>query len=146
MFWLYAVEGYHCVMPSLSAAQREHIETNLFQVMADDALNRHNRDFDIVHNHGIWSVAAAAISGYVLDDASLVEKALYGLKGDSESGGFFAQLSQLFRRTVIISKGRITTALRCARCYCWRRPLNGVSRIYRLISSVSRLSVKPVKP
>ncbi|WP_254312973.1 heparinase II/III domain-containing protein [Rahnella aceris] len=96
MFWLYAVEGYHCVMPSLSAAQREHIETNLFQVMADDALNRHSRDFDIVHNHGIWSVAAAAISGYVLDDASLVEKALYGLKGDSESGGFFAQLSQLF--------------------------------------------------
>jgi len=96
MFWLYAVEGYHCVMPSLSAAQREHIETNLFQVMADDALNRHTRDFDIVHNHGIWSVAAAAISGYVLDDASLVEKALYGLKGDSESGGFFAQLSQLF--------------------------------------------------
>lgn len=96
MFWLYAVEGYHCVMPSLSAAQREHIETNLFQVMADDALNRHTRDFDIVHNHGIWSVAAAAISGYVLDDTSLVEKALYGLKGDSESGGFFAQLSQLF--------------------------------------------------
>lgn len=96
MFWLYAVEGYHCVMPLLNAAQREHIETNLFQVMADDALNRHTRDFDIVHNHGIWSVAAAAISGYVLDDASLVEKALYGLKGDSESGGFFAQLSQLF--------------------------------------------------
>ncbi|WP_134705786.1 heparinase II/III family protein [Rahnella sp. CJA17(1/100)] len=96
MFWLYAVEGYHCVMPLLNAAQREHIETNLFQVMADDALNRHTRDFDIVHNHGIWSVAAAAISGYVLDDTSLVEKALYGLKGDSESGGFFAQLSQLF--------------------------------------------------
>ncbi|WP_047608375.1 heparinase II/III domain-containing protein [Rahnella aquatilis] len=96
MFWLYAVEGYHCVMPSLAAARREHIETNLFQVMGDDALNRHTKDFDIVHNHGIWSVAAAAISGYVLSDPSLAGKALYGLKGDSESGGFFAQLSQLF--------------------------------------------------
>ncbi|CAM3591445.1 heparinase II/III family protein [Rahnella bruchi] len=96
MFWLYAVEGYHCLMPSLDAAQREHIEANVFRVMADDALHRHTKDFDIVHNHGIWSVAAAAISGYVLGDSSLVEKALYGLKGDSESGGFFAQLSQLF--------------------------------------------------
>lgn len=96
MFWLYAAEGYHCVMPSLDAAQREYIEANLFRVMADDALKRHSRDFDIVHNHGIWSVAAAAISGYALGDPALVEKALYGLKGDSESGGFFAQLSQLF--------------------------------------------------
>ncbi|MBU9845615.1 heparinase II/III domain-containing protein [Rahnella ecdela] len=96
MFWLYAVEGYHCLMSSLDAAARENIEANLFQVMADDALNRHTRDFDIVHNHGIWSVAAAAISGYVLGDSALVEKALYGLKSDSESGGFFAQLSQLF--------------------------------------------------
>ena len=96
MFWLYAVEGYHCLIPSLEAVQREYIEANLFQVMADDALNRHAKDFDIVHNHGIWSVAAAAISGYVLGDSALVEKALYGLKGDSESGGFFAQLNQLF--------------------------------------------------
>ncbi len=96
MFWLYAVEGYHCLIPSLDAAQRQNIEDHLFSVMAADALNRHAGDFDIVHNHGIWSVAAAAISGYVLGDAPLVEKALYGLKGDSESGGFFAQLSQLF--------------------------------------------------
>ena len=96
MYWLYAVEGYHCLIPALSEAQRENIETNLFQVMADDALKLHTKDFDIVHNHGIWSVAAAAISGYVLGDSVLVEKALYGLQGDSESGGFFAQLSQLF--------------------------------------------------
>lgn len=96
MFWLYAVEGYHCLIPSLSQEQCTHIADNLFRVMADDALNRHSKDFDIVHNHGIWSVAAAAISGYVLGDLSLVEKALYGVKGDSESGGFFAQLSQLF--------------------------------------------------
>ena len=96
MFWLSAVEGYHCLMPSLDMAQREYIEANLFRVLADDALNRHAKDFDIVHNHGIWSVAAAAISGYALGDAALVEKALYGLNGDSESGGFFAQLNQLF--------------------------------------------------
>ncbi len=96
MFWLYAVEGYHCLIPSLGQSQRAHIEDNLFRVMADDALNRHGKDFDIVHNHGIWSVAAAAMGGYVLEDASLVEKALYGLRGDGESGGFYAQLGQLF--------------------------------------------------
>lgn len=96
MFWLYAVEGYHCLIPSLSPSQCAYIEDNLFRVMADDALNRHSKDFDIVHNHGIWSVAAAAIGGYVLGDLSLVDKALYGLNGDSDSGGFFAQLSQLF--------------------------------------------------
>jgi len=96
MWLLYAVEGYHCIQPSLSAAECQKIENQLFRVMIDDALTLHAKDFDIVHNHGIWSVAAAAICGYVLGDQRLVDKALYGLKGDSESGGFFAQLSQLF--------------------------------------------------
>ncbi|MGV8925865.1 MAG: heparinase II/III domain-containing protein [Ewingella sp.] len=96
MFMLYAVEGYHCIMPTLTVAECDLIESQLFCVMADDALTRHAKDFDIVHNHGVWSVAAAAVCGYVMGDRKLVEKALYGLKGDSESGGFFAQLSQLF--------------------------------------------------
>jgi hypothetical protein len=96
MWLLYAVEGYHCIQPSLSAAECQKIENQLFRVMIDDALTLHAKDFDIVHNHGIWSVAAAAICGYVLGDQPLVDKALYGLKGDSESGGFFAQLTQLF--------------------------------------------------
>lgn len=96
MFMLYAVEGYHCIMPTLTTAECGHIESQLFRVMADDALTRHAKDFDIVHNHGVWSVAAMAVCGYVIGDHKLVEKALYGLKGDSESGGFFAQLSQLF--------------------------------------------------
>jgi len=96
MWLLYAVEGYHCIKPTLAASERSVIESQLFRVMVDDALTRHTKDFDIVHNHGVWSVAAAAVCGYVLGDQKLVDHALYGLKGDSESGGFFAQLSQLF--------------------------------------------------
>jgi len=96
MWLLNAAEGYHCIMPTLEAAERSLIESQLFRVMVDDALTRHTKDFDIVHNHGVWSVAAAAVCGYVIGNQKLVDHALYGLKGDSESGGFFAQLSQLF--------------------------------------------------
>ncbi len=96
MWLLYAVEGYHCIAPTLSADERSLIESQLFRVMVNDALTHHAKDFDIVHNHGVWSVAAAAVCGYVMGDQKLVNYALYGLNGDSESGGFFAQLSQLF--------------------------------------------------
>ena len=95
MWLLYVSEAYHCVRPTLGQAQQESIETNLLRLMANEATTLHASTFDIVHNHGLWSVAAVAICGYVLNDQGLVDKALYGLKMDS-SGGFFAQLDGLF--------------------------------------------------
>ncbi|MCU5773821.1 heparinase II/III family protein [Erwiniaceae bacterium BAC15a-03b] len=96
MFLLYAAEGYHCIISSLNADDRHHIEENLLRLMAVEAMTLHAETFDIVHNHGLWSVAAVALCGYVLNDQQLVDKSLYGLAGDSQSGGFFAQLDGLF--------------------------------------------------
>ncbi len=56
----------------------------------------YGHDFDIVHNHGLWAVAAVGICGYAINDQDAVDKALYGLKLDKVSGGFLAQLDQLF--------------------------------------------------
>ena len=53
-------------------------------------------NFDIIHNHGLWSVASVGICAYAINDQATVDKAIYGLKGDSVSGGFIAQLTQLF--------------------------------------------------
>ncbi|OAT75373.1 chondroitin lyase [Mangrovibacter phragmitis] len=96
MFLLYAAHAWSCVKESTAAQTREHIENNLLRLMATEAVETHAATFDIVHNHGIWSVAAVGLCGYALNDQSLVDAALYGLKGDSQSGGFMAQISQLF--------------------------------------------------
>ncbi|MGB7800777.1 heparinase II/III domain-containing protein [Buttiauxella sp.] len=96
MFLLYAAEAWHCVKPECTSEQIRHIESNLLRLMAHDAMHTHAATFDIVHNHGMWSVAAVAICGYVLDDKEMVLNSLYGLARNSKSGGFFAQLDQLF--------------------------------------------------
>lgn len=96
MFLLYAAEGYHCILPTLNALQRETIEARLLRLMAEEAMTLHASTFDIVHNHGIWSVAAVAICGYVISDSRMVEASLKGLHNDGVSGGFYAQLDLLF--------------------------------------------------
>jgi hypothetical protein len=96
MWLLYASDAYSCVYASLSEEQRRHIEGRLLREMATMFTDTYAHDFDIVHNHGLWSVAAVGMCGYAINDQSLVDKALYGLKGDSTSGGFLAQLKQLF--------------------------------------------------
>lgn len=96
MFLLYAAEAWHCVKTESTAEQIQHIESNLLRLMAQDATHTHAATFDIVHNHGMWSVAAVAICGYVLGNEELVLDSLYGLARDSKTGGFFAQLNQLF--------------------------------------------------
>lgn len=96
MFLLYAAEAWHCVKTESTAEQIQHIESNLLRLMTHDATHTHAATFDIVHNHGMWSVAAVAICGYVLGDDEWVLDSLYGLARDSKTGGFFAQLNQLF--------------------------------------------------
>lgn len=96
MFLLYASSAWACVKGSASPQMRTHIESNLLCLMVQEALTVHSDTFDIVHNHGIWSVAAIAICGYITDHPEWVEIALHGQLRDDVSGGFYAQLDQLF--------------------------------------------------
>ena len=96
MFMLYASCAYSCVFNTMDAKTRAPIENDLFREMIKMFTVTYAHDFDIIHNHGLWAVAAVGICGYAIQDQASVDKALYGLKGDSKSGGFLAQLDQLF--------------------------------------------------
>lgn len=95
MWLLYASDAYSAIRDTLSQAERDHIVNKLFLPMVELFTETYAHDFDIVHNHGLWSVAGVGICGYAIERQDIVDKALYGLSGDS-SKGFIAQLNQLF--------------------------------------------------
>ncbi|MHA2938915.1 heparinase II/III domain-containing protein [Vibrio sp. RC27] len=96
MWMLYSSCAYSCVYHTLEESQKRQIEDDLFKHMIEMFVVTYGHDFDIVHNHGLWAVAAVGICGYAINDQESVDKALYGLKMDKVSGGFLAQLDQLF--------------------------------------------------
>ena len=94
--WLvYAIQGYDAIHDALTDQDRAQIESNLLRPMADFLSVGSPQTFDRIHNHGTWAVAAVGMTGYVLDDATYVERALHGLEGNG-SGGFMRQLDELF--------------------------------------------------
>ncbi|GLS92695.1 hypothetical protein GCM10007916_37670 [Psychromonas marina] len=96
MWMLYSSCAYSCIRHELTEDQQQLIENDLFKVMLEMFVETYAENFDIIHNHGLWSVASAGICAYAINDQATVDKAIYGLKGDSVSGGFIAQLTQLF--------------------------------------------------
>ncbi len=87
--------AYDCIYDWLSPKERSLFETNIFRPMAYWFSVRNKEEFNRIHNHGTWAVAAVGMIGYVMGDAELVEKSLYGTELDGK-GGFLAQLDQLF--------------------------------------------------
>lgn len=87
--------AYDCVYDWLSEEERARFESNIFRPMADWFLVRNKAEFDRIHNHGTWAVAAVGMIAYVLGDLELVEKSLHGSDLDGK-GGFLAQLDLLF--------------------------------------------------
>jgi hypothetical protein len=93
--WLVsAVQGYDAIRDSLNTADRKTIDDNVFRPMAD-FLSGTPENFDKIHNHATWAVAAVGMTGYVLRDPTYVDKALKGSKRDG-SAGFLKQVDQLF--------------------------------------------------
>lgn len=96
MWLVYASLGYGCVRHTLDDAQRRHIEERLFHPMVEMFMVKYAHDFDRIHNHGLWAVAATGLCGIVLGEPRYVDVAVDGIAGDREQGGFLAQISQLF--------------------------------------------------
>ncbi len=96
MWLLYASLGYSNIKEDLDENTRNHIEANLFAPMAEMFTVQYGHDFDRIHNHGLWAVAAVAFCGAVIDEPKYIDMAIYGLNGDGETGGFLAQISKLF--------------------------------------------------
>jgi hypothetical protein len=94
--WLvYAIQGYDAIRADLSSQSRQQIEGELLRPMAEFLSTESPQTFRRIHNHGTWAAAAVGMTGYALDDDTLVERALMGLDLDGSSG-FLAQLDQLF--------------------------------------------------
>ncbi|RBW43074.1 chondroitin lyase [Psychromonas sp. B3M02] len=93
---LYSSLGYSCIKHWLTEAQRQHIVKQLFEPMLEVATVKYHFDFDRIHNHGVWAVAATAACGAAIGQEKYIDLALHGLAGDDIQGGFLAQLSNLF--------------------------------------------------
>ena len=97
--WLvHTANAYDCVYDYISLKDRQYIEKNLFQPMAEFLSNGNPVNyatFNKMHNHGTWAMSAVGMIGYVMGDKELVNKALYGSNKDGKSG-FIKQLDVLF--------------------------------------------------
>ena len=96
VWMLYVGLGYSCISAWLSEDQRQHIIEKLFEPMLEVATVKYDHDFDRIHNHGVWAVAGVAAIGAAIGQEKYVDLSIHGLLGDSETGGFLAQISKLF--------------------------------------------------
>ncbi|MEP9400531.1 alginate lyase family protein [Sphingomonas sp. VNH70] len=99
--WLvYGVQGYDAIRDALSAADRRTIDADVFRRMADFLSVGNAASFNRIHNHATWAAAGVGMTGYVLRDPELVERALKGTdRTGSYNGaraGFLAQVDELF--------------------------------------------------
>lgn len=94
--WLvYAIQGYGAIRDDIAPDVQARIETDVIRPMASFLSEGQPSTFNRIHNHGTWAAAAVGMTGYVLDDAVLVEQALLGLDRSGEAG-FLRQLDVLF--------------------------------------------------
>jgi hypothetical protein len=92
--WLVnAIQGYEPVRGALGAADRVRIDT-LFRQMAEFMSVESDKTFNRIHNHATWSTAGVGMTGYVLGDRDLVERALMGSAKDGKTG-FLRQIDLL---------------------------------------------------
>ena len=103
--WLVTtIQGYDAIYDVTDQASKDKIESQLLRPMVSFISDEAPQTFDRIHNHGTWAVAAVGMTGYVLGDEAYVEKALYGLKRDGDSG-FLKQIDKLFSPQGFYSEG-----------------------------------------
>ena len=112
--WLvYTSQAYDCVYDYLTKEERDTLETDLFKPYADFISKGNPKFFNRVHNHSTWGNVAVGMIALVMEDDSLLQTALYGLKdvnideklkdndggfinSDDQKIGFFANLDEPF--------------------------------------------------
>ncbi|EMR35523.1 heparinase II/III domain-containing protein [Vibrio harveyi] len=87
--------AYSCVASVMTEEERTAVVERIFEPMLDMFTVRYAHDFDRIHNHGIWAVAAVGICGLAIGKPEYLEMSVYGQDRD-DTGGFLAQISQLF--------------------------------------------------
>lgn len=81
--WLvYASQAYDCIFDYLTPEEHKILETDLFRPFANFISKENPQFFNRVHNHSTWGNVAVGMIALVLEDDSLLQRALYGLKTD----------------------------------------------------------------
>ena len=94
--WLvHAVQGYGEIRDTLSRADREKIDNQVFRRAAHFLSVDSQRTFDRIHNHATWATAGVGMTGYLLGERDMVERALLGSDKSGKSG-FLRQTELLF--------------------------------------------------
>ena len=112
--WLvYTSQAYDCIYDYLTEEERSTLEKNLFKPYADFISKGNPKFFNRVHNHSTWGNVAVGMIALAMEDDSLLQTALYGLKdvkidkklkdndggfinSDDQKIGFFANLDEPF--------------------------------------------------
>ncbi|MEO0464440.1 MAG: alginate lyase family protein [Pseudomonadota bacterium] len=95
MWLVHAVQGYRDIRASLSEVERQSIDNDVFRRAAHFLSVESANTFDRIHNHATWATAGVGMTGYLLDDQDMVERALLG-SDKSGTAGFFRQSELLF--------------------------------------------------
>ncbi|MCL2098277.1 MAG: heparinase II/III family protein [Bacteroidales bacterium] len=94
--WLvHAAQAYDCVYDYLNSDERKNIENNLLRLSVKFSMEDRAETFNRIHNHGLWAICGVAMTGYVLNDKDMVEKAIYGSNKDKKTG-FLSNIDALF--------------------------------------------------
>jgi hypothetical protein len=94
--WLfYSIQAYDFVKDYLKPEEQNYFEDNIFRKMAQFFMVERAEEFNLIHNHGTWSVAAVGMTGIVLHDTDMVQKSLLG-SDKAGKGGFLRQVNDLF--------------------------------------------------
>ncbi|WP_455433269.1 alginate lyase family protein [Yeosuana marina] len=81
--WLvYTSQAYDCIYDWLSKEDRDFLEKDLFKPFADFISIGNPQFFNRIHNHSTWGNAAVGMIALVMDDDSLLNRALYGINDD----------------------------------------------------------------
>ena len=86
MWLVHSIQAYELVRGDLSAEDRERIDNDVFRRAAHFLSVDSEATFNRIHNHATWATAGVGMTGYVLGDDELVQRALYGTTGDGEAG------------------------------------------------------------
>ena len=95
MWLVHAVQGYGDVRESLSAEDRLRIDNNVFRPAVHFLSVDSQATFDRIHNHATWATAGVGMTGYLLGDEDMVQRALLG-SDKSGTAGFLRQAEMLF--------------------------------------------------
>ncbi|MEP3050887.1 MAG: alginate lyase family protein [Erythrobacter sp.] len=94
--WLvHAVQGYGDIRDGLSDADRDRIDNDVFRKAAHFLSVESEATFNRIHNHATWATAGVGMTGYLLGDTDMVDRALYG-SDKTGTSGFVRQTELLF--------------------------------------------------